>query len=109
MLTYDTIIKGDAATGTVTIGDDVLCPSPSQRVVNHSPDGFSWGYGGSGPAQLALAILLRLIPNEGIAVRLYKEFKRDVIAPMDVGKDFQITVGTVMHWLEKQYLAHTCT
>lgn len=24
---------------------------------NHSPDGFEWGYGGSGPAQLALAIL----------------------------------------------------
>jgi hypothetical protein len=24
---------------------------------NHSPTGFEWGYGGSGPAQLALAIL----------------------------------------------------
>ncbi|HMF28341.1 MAG TPA: DUF6166 domain-containing protein, partial [Candidatus Cybelea sp.] len=24
---------------------------------NHSPDGFEIGYGGSGPAQLALAIL----------------------------------------------------
>ena len=24
---------------------------------NHSPDGFEWGYGGSGPSQLALAIL----------------------------------------------------
>lgn len=24
---------------------------------NHSPEGFEWGYGGSGPAQLALAIL----------------------------------------------------
>ena len=24
---------------------------------NHSPTGFSWGYGGSGPAQLALARL----------------------------------------------------
>src|SRR5262245_55620958 len=30
----------------------------SQAVFNHSPDGFAWGYGGSGPAQLALAILL---------------------------------------------------
>ena len=26
-------------------------------LANHSPTGFSWGYGGSGPAQLALAIL----------------------------------------------------
>lgn len=24
---------------------------------NHSPTGFEWGYGGSGPAQLALAIV----------------------------------------------------
>src|SRR5262245_22144387 len=25
---------------------------------NHSPTGFEWGYGGSGPAQLALALLV---------------------------------------------------
>jgi hypothetical protein len=30
----------------------------SLRLSNHSPTGFEWGYGGSGPAQLALAILL---------------------------------------------------
>jgi hypothetical protein len=28
-----------------------------EEIANHSPDGFEWGYGGSGPAQLALAIL----------------------------------------------------
>lgn len=27
------------------------------EVRNHSPDGFEWGYGGSGPAQLSLAML----------------------------------------------------
>jgi hypothetical protein len=27
-------------------------------VTNHSPDGFEWGYGGSGPAQLALAMCI---------------------------------------------------
>lgn len=27
-------------------------------VSNHSPDGFEWGYGGSGPAQLALALCI---------------------------------------------------
>jgi len=30
---------------------------PRNKVRNHSPDGFEWGYAGSGPAQLALAIL----------------------------------------------------
>src|SRR5262249_40617485 len=27
------------------------------EIRNHSPTGFEWGYGGSGPAQLALAII----------------------------------------------------
>jgi len=31
--------------------------NPRSDLMNHSPDGFNWGYGGSGPAQLALAIL----------------------------------------------------
>lgn len=35
-----------------------LDPHFSQQFRNHSPDGFEWGYGGSGPAQLALGILL---------------------------------------------------
>ena len=27
------------------------------HIANHSPTGFAWGYSGSGPAQLALAIM----------------------------------------------------
>ena len=30
---------------------------PLQHVIHHSPDGFEWGYGGSGPADLSLSIL----------------------------------------------------
>jgi hypothetical protein len=33
-------------------------------IVNHSPDGFNWGYKGSGPAQLSLALLADAIPND---------------------------------------------
>jgi hypothetical protein len=29
---------------------------PRHDLYNHSPDGFEWGYHGSGPAQLALAL-----------------------------------------------------
>lgn len=45
---------------TVIGGDkgEILEPGPSQKLWNHSPDGFNFGYAGSGPAQLALAILL---------------------------------------------------
>lgn len=46
----------------VTKDGQTLSPDKSQKVWNHSPDGFNWGYGGSGPAQLALALLLVSIP-----------------------------------------------
>lgn len=52
-----------------------LDPSPSQRLRNHSHDGFEWGYGGSGPAQLALAILLDCLGDEDEALQRYQAFK----------------------------------
>lgn len=59
----------------------------------HSPDGFEWGYGGSGPAQLALAILAdHFGPDfEGTAVRLHQAFKGKVIARLDRTRDFRLT------------------
>jgi hypothetical protein len=52
--------EGKRADGFVRVLADgkLLHPGPSQRIENHSPTGFEWGYAGSGPAQLALAILL---------------------------------------------------
>ena len=44
----------------VMFGNVQLDPGPSQQLYNHSPTGFEWGYGGSGPAQLALAILFQV-------------------------------------------------
>ena len=46
---------------------------------NHSPTGFEFGYGGSGPAQLALAILADCCGDE-VAVAYHQPFKRAVIA-----------------------------
>jgi len=62
-----------------------LDPAPSQALVNHSPDGFAWGYGGSGPAQLALALLLDATGNPDLALDFYQKFKGEVVAgwPMD--------------------------
>ena len=67
---------------TVTEGSRsrLLDPAPSQRLWNHSPDGFSWGYHGSGPAQLALAILLDVTHDKEIAVRYHQAFKREFVA-----------------------------
>jgi hypothetical protein len=63
----------------VTVNGRLLDPAPSQRVRNHSPDGFNFGCQGSGPAQLALAILLDLTdPAE--AEDSYQDFKRQFVA-----------------------------
>jgi hypothetical protein len=42
---------------------------------NHSPTAFSRGYGGSGPAQLALALLADALGDDDLAVRLHQAFK----------------------------------
>jgi len=51
-----------------------------QRVL-HSPTGFEWGYGGSGPADLALNILLQFT-DPMTAELLHQAFKWEFIATM---------------------------
>jgi len=60
-------------------GQERLTPERSLELVNHSPSGFEWGYGGSGPAQLALALLLDYTDDEAVALDHYQEFKTEVV------------------------------
>ena len=46
---------------------------------SHSPGGFEWGPGESGPAQLALAIVADATGDDGRALATYREFKRRVV------------------------------
>lgn len=71
---------GDWRYVTVELDGRPLEPGRSQQVINHSPDGFSWGYGGSGPGQLALALLLAVSDDEDESVRLHREFKDEFVA-----------------------------
>lgn len=68
-------IAGEA---TVTVNGQPLNPRFDLR--NHSPTGFEWGYGGSGPAQLALAILADYFADDDEALHVYQDFKFAVIA-----------------------------
>ena len=92
------IISGNFETREVLINGKPLDPGPSQKVWNHSPTGFNWGYEGSGPAQLALAILLE-VTDKGTALQCYQEFKRQVIAKLPQ-RDFKIDIS-MDFWLEK--------
>jgi hypothetical protein len=48
----------------------------------HSPTGFAWGNGASGPAQLALALLADALGDDQRALALYQDFKFRCIAHM---------------------------
>ena len=75
----------------VYVDDKPLNPKASQNICNHSPNGFNWGYGGSGPAQLALAILLDYYGNRAEAVRYYQSFKFAVIGRLPQEGDWTMT------------------
>src|SRR5947208_14323628 len=57
--------------------------APRHDLRNHSPDGFNWGYPGSGPAQLALALLADALGDDERAQRFYQDFKFKVIGRLE--------------------------
>lgn len=70
-----------------------------QDIQNHSPDGFQWGFNGSGPAQLALAILAWEF-EETVALNYYQDFKTEFVATW--GDEWEITSGEIHNWIEQQ-------
>ena len=78
MKTYEGRREGYAA--IVTVDGQPL--NPRLDLWNHSPTGFEWGYGGSGPAQLALALLADHLGNDEKAVSQYQAFKFAVVAKL---------------------------
>nr|WP_233340632.1 DUF6166 domain-containing protein [Haloprofundus sp. MHR1] len=59
-----------------------LSPDRSLGLVRHSPTGFDWGYVGSGPAQLACALLLDYTDDETVAQQHYIQFRNDVVSQL---------------------------
>jgi len=83
-------LRGEYRSRQVWVNGQKLSPGPSQKIWNHSPDGFNWGYGGSGPAQLALAILLEFY-DSNYAVRRHQDFKWKYIANLP-SSDFETEI-----------------
>ena len=78
----------------------VLDPGRSLKLRNHSPTGFAWGYTGSGPAQLALAILLHEGVAEKRALALYQRLKEQVVALHSWASPLLLSRDTVQAWIE---------
>ena len=113
VLANETLISGQrTADGRALVWVDEDRPLP--QVVHHSPSGFEWGYGGSGPADLALSILALVIGDEretvGIfegrtcsarAWQLHQQFKREYVAGFE-HEAWSLSVGQVRQWIAAQ-------
>jgi len=94
-------MKADPIEG---FGDIVCNPDGTTNVPHyikyHSPTGLAWGYGGSGPADLALNALAVYIGEE--EAKLYhQEFKWEFIATMPK-EGGTIKRDDVMRWIEEK-------
>jgi hypothetical protein len=92
--TYRGVRRADGC--EVTVDGEPLAPRLDLR--NHSPAGFEFGYEGSGPAQLALAILVDHLGEES-ALAVYQEFKRAVVARLE-GDEWSLSSEQVNQWWE---------
>lgn len=96
---------------------NVICGQscvPLRHIALHSPTGFCWGYGGSGPADLALSILADVLGEDltadqlrmacqgmirSVAYEYYQSFKWDVVARWPFGQSFSIDEDAIREWL----------
>lgn len=91
-------------------------------IAHHSPTGIEWGYGGSGPADLALSILNAFIPaNAGQhtercwsgqtvsaeAWALHQPFKRAFVETMPY-EGGTISGEAIRAWIEEQRYTRLC-
>ena len=95
--------------------DGTARSSIPQRHIHYAPMGFDWGFGGSGPADLALNVLALFLPltpdATGVVLRdgssiseaawaLHQEFKYDLIATLPrAGGD--ISARSIRAWITK--------
>ena len=80
------VIFGETATCKVCIGEKEidLCSSLLLENIAHR---VRLGYHGSGPGQLAIAILLELYGKD-VAIALYQDFKSEIIDVHDMTNDW---------------------
>ena len=54
---------------------EVYCLNLRHDLKNHSPCGAEWGFSGSGPAQLALALAADVLGDDDQALQIYQRLK----------------------------------
>lgn len=82
----------------VYIDDVKLDPKVSQKECWHKSDDFSVGYGGSGPHQLALAILYHVTGDKQLSLQYMHQFCVDFTSKWEENKVYEIDVNAWMQY-----------
>jgi hypothetical protein len=77
-------VRSDDGSAVVTVKRNLKQTPLAMRtdLYPHSPTGFQWGYGGSGPAQLALALLADFLGDDQAALFFHQSLKEHLIASL---------------------------
>jgi hypothetical protein len=92
-------IYSDGHSWVVLKNGNELSPDRSLEFVNHSPSGFAWGYYGSGPSQLAFAILLEET-DLNTAQEYYMQFKTEIIGKLQMTLPFKMKSNEIHAWID---------
>jgi hypothetical protein len=119
MKTYFGTYLPGVADHKVAVRDDETGETlPLRHHVRHSPAGFNWGYGGSGPSELARCILIdHLVPDDWrelivndydrlVPSYLYQQFKADVVAQWPMNRGWELTSDELDNWLKAKGVGH---
>jgi len=69
---------------------------PRFDLANFSPDGLSWGYGGSGPSQLAVAMLMEVLGDWNRVAPLWGRFCDRFVARLPRGANWTADGGDIL-------------
>ena len=77
--------------------DGVVIASEELRHIKKHSTSFAWGYGGSGPADLALSIVSDVLGYDPESMA-YQQFKWDKIVSLPQNGPWKITRAEVIEW-----------
>lgn len=115
------VTRYDASEVDCRVSEDDRIPYQLPHIPVHSPTGFNCGYLGSGPSDLALAILVdyfgedpeqildlaqRKVSGTSKALRYHQRFKSDVVANLFLqdNESYTLTGEQIGHWLSEGIL-----
>jgi len=96
------VYQGKRQDDTVEVTVDGRPLDPRTDLRDFGAEGFEWGYEGSGPSQLAFAILADHMGAKG-ALEHYRRFVRDVIAEIE-GDEWRLNTDNVADRLREEII-----